>query len=56
MGKGDEKVFKIHKTCSYKDNIKEEFKILEEEGFLFRIKAKSKTTDLPVRITSFPPL
>ena len=39
MGKGDEKVFKIYKTCSYRDSIKEEFKILEEEGFLFGIKS-----------------
>ena len=39
MGKGDEKVFKIYKTWSYRDSIKEEFKILEEEGFLFRIKS-----------------
>ena len=39
MGKGDEKVVKIYKTCSCKDDMKEEFKILEEEGFLFRMKS-----------------
>ena len=38
-GKVDEKVVKIYKTCSCKDNTKEEFKILEEEGFLFRMKS-----------------